>query len=174
MMDFAVELRKHFKLFTCHNSDINLSAAMVLTQPGKPVTNAIRQAEELLEQAKQQGRNRIALLDITLPWQQYSEALEDGKFLNDLVSSKQISGSFLYRLLKYYQMYRRSRQGYLKDMLWRSQLKYDMARNLDRLKREDQNRIFAMTTLSDNESEMKKLKISTTYSLYLNRNGGSQ
>ncbi len=131
IMDLAVEMRQSFKKYTCNNPDINISAGISLMHVGEPVTNALRQAENLLEMAKESGRNRISVFGITLDWDTYAQAIENGKWLKKNNEDNEINSGFIYRLLLYYQMNRRvKKEGSLKDAKWRSQLSYDMSRNI--------------------------------------------
>jgi len=168
--ELAMTLYERFKDYTCRNPDIHLSAAVVLTQPGKPISGAIRQAGKLLDKAKEEGRDRIGILDTTFTWSEYKEALKDSVFLLKNVINNNLSRGFIYRLLKYYQMYQRVEEKKnnkipIQDILWKSQLRYDMGRNLDKcpeVRRE-------VERITDHD-KMKRLKISSTCTLYAIRN----
>ncbi|MGH2271092.1 type III-A CRISPR-associated protein Cas10/Csm1 [Anaerohalosphaeraceae bacterium U12dextr] len=172
MMELALKIHKQFSAYTCHNLDIHLSAAIVLCHPRTPISDAIRQAEELLDNAKKSGRNRIGIFGLTLPWPDYEKALHNGTILAEWVSSGIITGSLNYRLLKYYHMFRRvsdkkNHKIPIEDIAWKSQLRYDLARNVEKDKTTSviRNKLVEMTS----DEVMPRMKVSTIYALYKNR-----
>ena len=162
----ASDIHETFSRYTCQNEDITLSASIVLGHAKSPIASLVRQAESLLARAKTEGRDRIALFDMTLPWTDFDVAIGDGQFLFDCVQKRIFSQGFLYRLLRYHQMSDRvKKHGSIRDLLWKSQLRYEMARNIPSNNQELRNRLDSMTTLIS----IDRLKIAATYALYLGR-----
>ena len=170
ILRLASEIRRSFTEYTCDNADVTLSASVVLGHAKSPISSLVRQAETLLDKAKSAGRNRIGIFGTTLLWKDFDGSLEDGRFLYDYKSpqGEKISHGFLYRLLRYYQMDQRVRKdGSIRDVLWKSQLRYDMARNCkDQALRDRLDRMVPLTVTRDT---MERLKVAVTYALYLGR-----
>jgi CRISPR-associated protein Csm1 len=177
IFSLASDIHQWFTDYTCCNPDLTLSASIVMGHAKSPIASLVRTAENLLDKAKDEGRNRIGIFDKTLSWNDFDTALKDGMFLVESAENNMISDGFLYRLLQYYQMYERTekvKKVNIHDLLWKSQLRYDMARNLTK-KNEQENeslkpirkQIDRMVTLD--ADVMKRLKISVTYALYLRR-----
>ena len=160
----ASDIHETFSRYTCKNEDITLSASIVLGHAKSLIASLVRQAGSLLDKAKTEGRNRIALFDMTLPWEDFDTAIGDGQFLFDCVRKGNFSQGFLYRLLLYHQMSDRAKKyGSIRDLPWKSQLRYDIARNIPSNNQEIRDRLDSMTTLTS----IDHLKIAATYALYL-------
>lgn len=156
-----------FHNFTCHNQNFTMSAAIVLSHPSRPIANAVREADSLLDMAKTNGRNRIGILGMTLEWDEFAKAIEDADYLIETTYNKKISQSLLYRLLRYYQMYERTQEDKcsITDLLWKSHLRYDLARNVKKEDKAVRDKIEAITMMN----KMPRLKVSSTMALYKNR-----
>lgn len=68
IIDLAVEIRKEFKNFTCHNPNITLSAGIYICKPKFPISHAVTKADEALKQSKNKGKNRITVMGKTFAW----------------------------------------------------------------------------------------------------------
>jgi len=183
ILDFAVFLNESFHQYTCFNPKLTLSAAVAVIPPDAPLARAALQAEAMLEQAKNAGRNRIVIFGEVMTWDLYAKAIDDGRFLSEAMSDAgkdgiRLNKGFVYRLLNYYKM--ASDETKMKNMIWRSHLAYDIARNVAQPKIKDKTgetpglqRIKEMTLLRmQHKDEIKRLKIAATYCLYLNRKKG--
>ncbi|NLE29148.1 MAG: type III-A CRISPR-associated protein Cas10/Csm1 [Phycisphaerae bacterium] len=180
VVEFAKFLNESFRSYTCNNPHVTISAAVAVIHPKVPLARAVIQADGMLESAKDAGRNRITIFNETLTWDHYAQALDDGLFLNDALTESgtqgiKINRGFVYRLLNYYKM--ASDETNMKNMIWRSHLAYDIARNVTTPGQDAPpglKRIKEMTRLGmEHKDEIKRLKVSATYCLYLNRKGGS-
>lgn len=175
IMNLAIDMRQTFKQYTCNNPDVNISAGISLMHVGEPVTNALREAEKLLDTSKEKGRDKISLFGVTLDWDTYSKAIEQGKWLSKNVAKdkkSEFNPGFIYRLLQYYLMKYRVEQLKdtsdqkipIKDAKWHSQLNYDMSRNIKSMDvRQEIEKMFS-------GEEIDNVKIATTYCLYSIRN----
>jgi len=183
MFDFAIYLNKAFRQYTTENDSITISAGLAVFHHRFPLSHAVEQANELLDQAKNAGRNKIVVFGSVLSWDNFRQAIEDAKFLDKALNGGtegiEISKGFVYRLLEYYRMWQDTTKDATKvsSLKWRSQLAYDKARNV-KSTLDDKNvvppglkRLEEMTGLTTDKSVMEKLKVSVTYCLYLNRGG---
>ena len=178
MFEFASFLRQTFMDYTCNNSDITISACLVVSKPSFPLAQSVEDAEKGLRYAKDKGRNRIAIFGEILSWDDFNLSVEDGKFLDGLVNcgtgSFGINASFVYRLIKYYRMAKDTTK--LQNLKWRSQLAYDIARNVIPLAKkcgatEQLERLQKITGLTPDNREINRLIVSASYCLYKNRSG---
>jgi len=103
----ADSLSQSFRRFTCDNPDITISAGIAVVQPRLPVARAVRQAEELLEQAKNtKGKARVAVFTECLPWREgtgecgLSSLIVTSKKLMEFVQSKAVPRNMIYSFLK--------------------------------------------------------------------------
>jgi len=103
----ADALSKEFRRFTCDNPDITLSAGIPIVDPNLPVARVVRQAEELLEQAKStKGKARVAIFDECLPWREgtgeqgLSSLITTAARLTAFVQDKVVPKNMIYSFLK--------------------------------------------------------------------------
>ncbi|MBN1625212.1 MAG: type III-A CRISPR-associated protein Cas10/Csm1 [Deltaproteobacteria bacterium] len=68
VIDLARDIRKSFKIITCHNPNITLSAGIYICKPKFPISIAVEKAKEALEQAKHNGKNRLTVMGETFVW----------------------------------------------------------------------------------------------------------
>ncbi|HOL32560.1 MAG TPA: type III-A CRISPR-associated protein Cas10/Csm1 [Anaerohalosphaeraceae bacterium] len=182
VLEFALFLNNAFRRYTCNNPKVTLSAAVAVIHPNMPLARAAMQADQMLEEAKDAGRNRMAVFNEVMTWDEYAKALDDGLFLHKALTDKgtdgiKINRGFVYRLLNYYKM--ASDETKVKNLIWRSHLAYDIARNVEQPGVRDsqidtpgRRRIKEMTRFGiGRKDEIKRLKVSATYCLYLNRKG---
>jgi CRISPR-associated protein Csm1 len=190
IVHFADFMRDKFRLYTCSNPALTISAGIVMIKPHSPLCEAARAAEEALEQSKRfidkdkdekmPRKDRITIFSETLDWADYKEAVKnadwiDGHLENSInpeSKSLKITSSFAYRFIKYARMGLRctkSSTPNLTDAKWKSQLAYDIARNI----KEDNKNINpqAMEDLIKitGDNNIKKLYISATILNYKNR-----
>ncbi len=188
IMNFAMYMQGKFTQYTCNNPSITISAGIAAVKAGFPLSEAARLAEEALEQSKDGGRNKITVFDQTLSWEDYKEALENGAFLdghlenssNPLQGSLEISASFAYRLIKYARMGLRvidakkdgknDKKINLADVKWKSQLAYDIGRNIKTERNKNSNQLDELIRIVSPENEkIGKLLVAATYCNYRNR-----
>jgi len=178
ILKFADYMNTQFRDYVCNHPEITLSAGISVCHSRFPLSQAAEQADKALHKAKQ-DRNRICLFDTVLEWPDFKQALEDAPFLDEIMSDGGAEGiavkkGFIYRLIRYCQMAQESHK--FKNLLWRSHLKYDMARNVKNLspgtvKPPGLQRLEQMTALTKDSKDMLRLKVAVTYCLYSNRGG---
>jgi len=196
IIEFSEELYKNFRSFTCQNKNITLSAGIAILKPKFPIARGAKLVDELLEISKsggqgtiisettdadKEGRNCLTLFGTTLKWNELEKVIPFKDLLLDELKKKDspFTTSFLHRLLKYHQMYLNVKsKGMVKDLLYRSKMAYDIARNLrkeakDKQKVEKQlmewlEYLYANDQGVKNEL-MENIKIPVFWALYKNR-----
>ena len=183
-INFAVRLRKDFARYCCHNPDIHLSAGISLIKSRYPLRRAADMAEELLEEAKKAGKNRLNLFNTVVEWENLSKLTDFKDFLNQSVrdGASEISSSFLNRLLKYHNMFRQAYVGDaggkldLAGLRFHALMAYDIRRNIARYKdnklvnEEEIGELYRLYDLKRIDSSlMQNLKIPLFWAMYKNR-----
>lgn len=179
IIEFAPELNRKFRNYTCQNEDIHLSAGITLIKPRRPINKAADLAEENLEKAKNAGKDRIAIFDTELPWNDFDKIQKEWfAFFDDAVNNKNsnINSSFLYRLLTYRQMALEYIENKKVDgLMYISKLSYDLKRNIERREGQpkkiiNEDELALLSKLQDIEV-IKNIHIPIYYTLYKNRGG---
>ncbi|MBR1369676.1 hypothetical protein RJ53_09390 [Methanocalculus chunghsingensis] len=99
---FAGLLQSEFEAYTCNNPWISLSAGVVAVPPRMPLAHAVAMAEDHLEEAKRQGKSRVAIFGECLPWKDrtlekgYASLLSQGEALEAALTGKAVSRSFIH------------------------------------------------------------------------------
>ncbi len=183
MFEFGKYIRDSFSRYTCNNDSITISASIILCKSSYPLAQAACEAEEGLEAAKDAGRNRITVFGETLEWDDYIEALKNIEVIDNSVNGKSgsfaMSSSFAYKLIKYARMAKdaNSKNPKLDNLKWRSQLSYDIGRNIkpkiksgDAVAEEAFDKLKMITGIEINAAAAaSKLLVSASYSTYKNR-----
>ena len=178
ILRFAAFLQDAFRAFVFDTQGITISAGIAIFSHRTPLIQAVLQADDALENAKDSGRDRVCVFGQTLRWQDYKQALDDGQFLDSLIADSipgiAVSKALVYRLLKYARMAQDTSRWH--NLGWRSKMAYDLKRNVT-IRQEDpqaeqaRQRLERMTVLSQDRSSVDRLIVSTTFCLYQNRGG---
>jgi CRISPR-associated protein Csm1 len=130
---FAVEMRRRFAEFTGHNPNLTLSTGIALFDPKTPVSRAATEADERLEKAKADGRDRVhAVLPVTgsaVGWSVFAAALADAEMLSQAIRAGEASTALLYRLLSLDDRRHREKED-VSCADWRAKLGYTLWRAL--------------------------------------------
>jgi CRISPR-associated protein Csm1 len=139
ILRLAYSIRKDFHGYVGGSPHVTLSAGVALFDPKTPVTRAAQEAEERLERAKEDGRDRVhVILSIdasALTWEQYGTALRDADQVHGLVNaaSDNLTTSVLYKLLWIDDRRRACEEkGETRAADWRAKLGYLLWRALPR------------------------------------------
>ena len=136
VIELASALQERFSRFTGQNANITLSAGIAFARPRTPVIKTVENAENLLEQAKEQpnpktgkSRNQACMFGKTMSWAGFMAAKTEGKRLAGWVTQNKLSSSELWKLKKYDLMYR----DYLEEhkvsgLLYKAFLAYQIGR----------------------------------------------
>jgi len=182
-IQFSLMLRKKFSLFCARNSDITLSAGILIAKPGLPIKRASALIEENLKEAKKvhgpdRIKNSVSFLGNTLSWEKLEELMKLGNQFDKAVEEKartNFSTAFLYRLLAYYKMYWKfAHEKKISFGRYLALAHYDIGRNIRTKKRHNQAeldmlyQIFAVGP-SGRGTELDMLNIPLFYAINLNR-----
>ncbi len=154
-IEFAIELRKKFKAYSCDNPDISISTAVHLMKPNDAIAVQAELAEEMLAKAKHAGRDKITLFGTPIKWEKEKAEMKDakkdkksenisveeivnfGKYLSSELKDEnsKVTMAFLYRLLKYHKMYLKAKnEGQVESLIFHSKMNYDIQRNIINIK----------------------------------------
>jgi CRISPR-associated protein Csm1 len=136
-IEFLKTLRHEFRDYVGGNSNLTISAGLEIVHVDEPLNRAVLRADERLKRAKNQGRNRVCLIDeASIPWDSLEEALREAGWLNDQVRAGLLPSAFLYKMLSLENDRRRAEDAECPDPAaapWRARWGYHLARQLDRL-----------------------------------------
>ncbi|MCC6544825.1 MAG: type III-A CRISPR-associated protein Cas10/Csm1 [Nitrospirae bacterium] len=190
-LSLGSDIAAKFREYAGKNPNITISMGINLMRPNSPVGLATEGAEDNLKKSKEagqsvgdQGKDRLTVFDTTIKWSEFNElkrfmALLDRAF-NELDS--RVNASFLYRLLKYQDMYRSSHEDrFIEGLKFHSAMTRDIRRNIER--RDNTGRVINQEIIDIlrplhevgtgfNSRLMSKLKFPVFWTLYKNRGGG--
>jgi CRISPR-associated protein Csm1 len=127
MVDFAGQMREWFQEeFRGHG--LTLSAGLVLIKPKRPIKFAVAEAERLLEQAKDNGKDRLAAFGEDWEWQHHDGILRTARQLVEWVNNGDMERGWLHTLLELAE----ARHGSTPNPLATARLAYHVGRNYRR------------------------------------------
>ena len=112
------------------NPDVTLSAGVFLGKPGFPVARAAGEVEDMVDRAKEGGRNAVALSNRTLPWDRWK--LVEKQWLELEPDVKRLPTAFLYSLLRYGRMWKAYVDGNVLGLRYQPLLAHNISRNVSR------------------------------------------
>ena len=138
MINLAVDLQKRLFSYVGENKNITISAGINFCKPSYPAGKAVAHSEDILEKAKQDGKNRLAMFGYSANWgdelDRYVKmrddmlAVDEGR--DDSKDDRLFKTSILYRFLHYHKEYLEFKKCKPEGALWISHLHYDIERNL--------------------------------------------
>ncbi|MBP2132413.1 CRISPR-associated protein Csm1 [Methanomicrobium sp. W14] len=108
-LELAGKIYSEFRRFTCENPVITLSAGVEITSPRLPISRGVAYADMRLENAKENGKNRISVFDECLIWKDeeltsheksYFRVIETARDLEDAVCLNKVSRGMIYSFLR--------------------------------------------------------------------------
>lgn len=127
MVDFAGQMREWFQEeFRSHG--LTLSSGLALIKPKRPIKFAVAEAERLLEQAKDNGKDRLAAFGQVWEWQHHDGILRTARQLVEWVHNGDMERGWLHTLLELAE----ARHGSTSDPLATARLAYHVDRNYRR------------------------------------------
>ncbi len=173
-----------FKEYVGCNPNLTISEGVSLMRPGSPVAWGVKRADEFLETSKRApDKNSLTVFDTTVSCQSLTGPYEFMKSLHAEYGNPDsgINTSFMYRLLKYHNMYRDSQKGFVQGLKFHSAMTRDVRRNIE--KKDKGGAVVNKRIVSELESLcavgrrfnsrlMDTLKIPVYWALYKNRGGG--
>jgi CRISPR-associated protein Csm1 len=122
MVDFAAEMQRWFKQ---QFPELTLSAGLELIKPKRPIKAAVERAELLLNEAKDQGKDRLAAFGQVWPWNDHDTIISTAKQLVDWTNAGDIQRGWLHTLLELVL----ARHGDRPEPLATARLTYHVSRN---------------------------------------------
>ena len=183
IIELAKNIHQTFADYVCQNKNITFSAGISLHKPHTTIDMMAQSSEELLEDAKSDGRNRLALFSVTTPWHRVHELAKIETVFEKWLDKNWISRVMFYRLNEFIKMAEKEKQMILKDEIhisemactkWRSLLAYSMDRNIGgKADEKEKAKQEIMTSLTKWLDEYKaELKIPLWKILYNRRQEG--
>lgn len=182
IISLSARIQAKFSEYVCMNPEIHLSAGISLHKSNTPVGHMAESAEELLESAKNNGRNRLTLFGETVTWCEMAKLTNIQNELEIMLEKKWITPTMLYRMNKVMKMADEEKrlvtnhEILLTDMectKWRALLTYTVGRNAAKdLKTEDRPAVIDLVLKSLNSwlsDYGSKLKIPVWSILYNRR-----
>ncbi len=127
VLDFAGRMYAWFAE-EFRSNGLTLSAGLALIKPKRPIKGAVAEAERLLEQAKDEGKDRLAAFGQIWPRQHHEAIMGSAKQLADWVNRNEMERGWLHTLLELAD----ARHGRTPDPLATARLAYHVARNYRR------------------------------------------
>ena len=171
ILEFAKDFHEEFIRFAGNNPSITISAGISMANPNLPVRMIAHEAEEALKQSKEadplgREKNRITVFQTTVKWQEYKTLMKEAReILWRYYEDRMISQGFLYRLLNYQEMHyfvTKLQKNIRRNALWLSHFYYDLARNLDAKKYEQESEYLKKFV----HENIGNLRIPISYVLY--------
>ena len=132
IIDLAGEINRHLKEYV-KNEDFHLSCGIYLVKPKVPVYQMAEQTESILEDAKQQGKNRVGVFGRVVLWDRFEEMMEDENAVNYL---NKLSGTFRYSLYQFINsvevLKNKKMSKSTRDLMWKPLFLYQSYRNVDK------------------------------------------
>jgi len=172
VIDFSKEVQSEFERFTGNNNCLTISGGISLCHVGLPIKRLADMAEDQLEIAKNTtNKNSISVINLPLPWNEFSKQIEKGLYIKELLKKKNISTAFIYNLLIYSKKAEDFKNGNIhKDnILWHSHYNYTLKRFFKYNKINDENIQNYLKSLSTEIGNMINARVAVTYALYAQR-----
>ncbi len=179
-MQLAKDLQEQFSRYTGSNPNITLSAGLALMKANHPLNRSVREAEDRLESAKNEGRDQICLIDEQpIGWKAFSDRLNQAETLSQWLRDKLVSTALIYKLL-YFADQRLCAEGRAGNGVmevgcanWRARWAYHLARNVkNKLPSEVEivlNRLLGLDTNLKTQTPAVSPRIPVSIALYRNR-----
>ncbi len=129
MTELAGRLADAFVRYAGANPNLTLSAAVYPMAPNASLARAAAAADEMLDQAKEEGRDRVWLFGHVFRWTEFPQAQRTADQLVRWVDERVLTRGFVRRLLEYSRM-RKEAQTRPEAAKWRAHLAYDLRRNV--------------------------------------------
>jgi Predicted hydrolase of the HD superfamily (permuted catalytic motifs) len=128
ILDIAAKIKDDFSRYT-GNPQMTLSAGVFLSRPRFPISRASQEANELLDSAKDAGRNAVTILGYPMSWDIWK--LVESQLAELKPHLGKVPSAFLYNLLRYGQMWNRYNhgKGNVLELRFQPLLAYNLARS---------------------------------------------
>jgi CRISPR-associated protein Csm1 len=175
VMHFAADFNKEFSKFANNNPSVTLSGGIALADPRLPVRAIAAAAEEALEEAKSRKENKkniikngVSVFGVTVSWGEYEKSLDDANKIIGFMDDDKVSSAVVYKMIDFANRAGEVKNGKLRDLLWMSNYRYLIARNI---KPEHKTALEFFQEFGLLPEKMEKSRIAVSYALYINRKG---
>ncbi|MEA1932892.1 MAG: type III-A CRISPR-associated protein Cas10/Csm1 [Thermodesulfobacteriota bacterium] len=139
MAHLALHLRNRFADYVCANDEITFSAGITVQKTHVPVDKLAEFSEEALEEAKNQGRNRITMFGSTVLWDDFDKLVEHGATMRSWLDDNLIAKGMMYHFNHLVELAGQEKAlagqkvviSDLECLKWRSMFKYSVTRNIN-------------------------------------------
>ena len=174
VMRFAINFKNEFSAFTNNNPSVTLSGGIALAGSRLPVRAIASEAEVALDKAKNRRekselvKNGISVFGVTVSWNEYEQCLKDADAILQYMKDGKVSSGVIYKMIDFANRAKEVKKGNLRDLLWMSNYRYVIARNIDSKYKEA---IDFFNKFGVSPDVMEKSRIAVSYALYINRKG---
>jgi CRISPR-associated protein Csm1 len=176
LLNLSERIQGDFARFTCNNPNITMSTGFALFHATTPIALSSVQTGEILEKAKEAGRDSICLFGSVIPWSKFQTVREWMELLYEAASLEEnaLSSGFIYKLIDYHRMARdffSSNGKSAKSAMYRPYLAYDIARNLSGEKVDEHQALSrvrekVIALIDGNESDWLPISAAASWCLY--------
>jgi CRISPR-associated protein Csm1 len=170
VMHFARDFRNELKKFTNDNPSVTISGGVVLANSSLPVRNIAEEAEAALEDAKKRMvkgvlvKDGISVFGVTVSWNEYEECLSDAKQIIQHLDSGELTTGIVYKMIDFANRAKNVKEGKLQDLLWISNFKYMISKNIK------DEKVRTWFSGFGTPKTIEKSRIAVSYALYARRN----
>ncbi|MCF6155459.1 MAG: type III-A CRISPR-associated protein Cas10/Csm1 [Candidatus Brocadia sp.] len=176
----AKKIRDEFKVYTCNNVDINISAGIFFCKPKYPISLAVEAAGDALESSKDKGRRRITIFGETVEWMDgesigFDNLLDCGEMFFEAITAVEkedrLPRGFIHGLLRKHKQYESG-----DDLNYIPALIYQMERNIKKDAKITSGEIKLKEYLKEKlltvgNGYFRKIRIPASYALLKSRKG---
>lgn len=176
----AKKIRDEFKVYTCNNVDINISAGIFFCKPKYPISLAVEAAGDALESSKDKGRRRITIFGETVEWMDgesigFDNLLDCGETFFEAITAVEkedrLPRGFIHGLLRKHKQYESG-----DDLNYIPALIYQMERNIKKDAKITSGEIKLKEYLKEKlltvgNGYFRKIRIPASYALLKSRKG---
>jgi CRISPR-associated protein Csm1 len=183
-LNLGAKIGKEFRRYVGENPNMTISMGINLMRPNSPVRLATEVAEENLEKSKENiDKNKLTVFSTTVSWDEFNRMKDFMEILNNALNDdeEKVNSSFLYRLLKYHEMYKSYEEyNIVEGLRFHSLMSRDVRRNIARKDKQGNiinqkliDKLLPLYEIGEGfDSElMRNLKIPVFWTLYKNRGG---
>ena len=138
LLELSKIINDKFYEYVGENKNFTISMGLAIVKSSDPIYYSAKLANELENLVKESGKNGLAVFDRYIPWSKYNEVFKLGNRLCEFIERKELSQSFIYRLLNYTEMAEKSLDN-KENLIYASKFEYDITRNVIE-KLDDKNR----------------------------------
>ncbi len=134
----AEKMRDEFKRYVAYNEEVHFSVGLSTTKAGMPINHLAEMSEQALENAKSYNpknqevdpKNAVSCFSEVMFWDEFSNLIQQGEHLENLVEKYHLSTGYVYGLLNLVEMENKVKTD-PSQSIWHSYFAYRTQRMLD-------------------------------------------